>query len=453
MANLPEDAGRLADDPPRARGRRRSDGPRRRDAGRGVRRPARGDPRPRRRPATIATIAGVRAARPRRRRLPGRRQVADRRGRPRRRAATSSPTATARTRRAGTDRFLLEPDPYAVIEGAAIAAFAIGATEAIIAVRAEDTEAIRRLEAAIGAAEEAGFIGLRRARLGPRPRRSTVRPVQGAYMLGEETVLLKALEGKRGQPEQRPPHPAERGLLGHADRRPQRPDPRGRAAGSSATAPRPSRRSASPDSPGTILVQRPRRRRATASPRSRSARRCATSSRSAARCRPAARSRPSSSAARRAACCRPTRSTRRTTSRPLRAAGAHVGSGLGRRRRRPGLRRRPGPAADPVLRRRGVRQDDPVPDRDAAARRDRATASSSGRPRPTDLDAAGRPVAPTSSASALCDHERLTTLPLPAGCDTSGPSSTSTSCAAPARPASATRSRWRPVRPHKATHG
>ena len=60
----------------------------------------------------------------------------------------------------GTDRFLLERDPFAVIEGAAIAAFAIGATEAIIAVRAEDTEAIRRLEAAIGAAEEAGFIGL-----------------------------------------------------------------------------------------------------------------------------------------------------------------------------------------------------------------------------------------------------------------------------------------------------
>ncbi len=41
-----------------------------------------------------------------------------------------------------------------------------------------------------------------------------VRPVQGAYLLGEETVLLKALEGKRGQPEQRPPHPAERGLWG-----------------------------------------------------------------------------------------------------------------------------------------------------------------------------------------------------------------------------------------------
>ncbi|MFI5078465.1 MAG: NADH-quinone oxidoreductase subunit L, partial [Vicinamibacteria bacterium] len=111
----------------------------------------------------------------------------------------------------GTDRFLLERDPYAIIVGAAIAAFAIGAAEALIAVRAEDAEAIRRLEAAIGAAEEAGYIGP--DAFGPRTDLAvTVRPVQGAYMLGEETVLLKALEGKRGQPEQRPPHPAERGL-------------------------------------------------------------------------------------------------------------------------------------------------------------------------------------------------------------------------------------------------
>ncbi len=113
----------------------------------------------------------------------------------------------------GTDRYLLETDPYAVIEGLAVTAFAIGATEAIIAVRAEDTEATRRLEVAVGAAEDAGFIGP--DAFGPgRDLTVTVRPVQGAYMLGEETVLLKALEGKRGQPEQRPPHPAERGLAG-----------------------------------------------------------------------------------------------------------------------------------------------------------------------------------------------------------------------------------------------
>jgi NADH-quinone oxidoreductase subunit F len=113
----------------------------------------------------------------------------------------------------GTDRYLLEHDPFAVIEGAAIAAFSIGAGDVIVAVRAGATEAIRRLESAIGAAEEAGFLGF--DILGSGYDLSvTVRPVQGAYMLGEETVLLKALEGKRGQPEQRPPHPAERGLLG-----------------------------------------------------------------------------------------------------------------------------------------------------------------------------------------------------------------------------------------------
>jgi NADH:ubiquinone oxidoreductase subunit F (NADH-binding) len=112
-----------------------------------------------------------------------------------------------------TDEFLLETDPFAVIEGAAIAAFAIGAGEVIIAVRSDATTAITRLASAIGSATEAGFIGF--DVLGSAMDITvTVRPVQGAYMLGEETVLLKALAGKRGQPEQRPPHPAESGLDG-----------------------------------------------------------------------------------------------------------------------------------------------------------------------------------------------------------------------------------------------
>lgn len=114
---------------------------------------------------------------------------------------------------ASTDRTLLETDPYAVIEGAAIAAFAIGAEEVHIAVRATATEAIRRLDAAIVAALEAGFIGEDALESGQRIE-VTVRPLQGAYMLGEETVLLKALESRRGQPEQRPPHPSTRGLEG-----------------------------------------------------------------------------------------------------------------------------------------------------------------------------------------------------------------------------------------------
>jgi NADH:ubiquinone oxidoreductase subunit F (NADH-binding) len=111
-----------------------------------------------------------------------------------------------------TDRTLMYLDPYAVIEGTAIAAFAIGAGEAFIAVRAEDADVIARLSAAIGAATDAGFLGADVLGSG-RDLYMTVRPVQGAYMLGEETVLLKALEGKRGQPEQRPPHPASVGLF------------------------------------------------------------------------------------------------------------------------------------------------------------------------------------------------------------------------------------------------
>jgi NADH:ubiquinone oxidoreductase subunit F (NADH-binding) len=112
-----------------------------------------------------------------------------------------------------TDRTLLERNPYAVLEGAVIAAIAIGATEAIVAVRSDATDALRALETALErmiAADLAGddVLGSGQA------VEIAIRPVQGAYMLGEETVLLKALEGKRGQPEQRPPHPTERGLFG-----------------------------------------------------------------------------------------------------------------------------------------------------------------------------------------------------------------------------------------------
>ncbi len=112
-----------------------------------------------------------------------------------------------------TDRTLMVLDPFSVVEGAAIAAYAIGASEVFIAVRAEDSEVIARVSMAIGAATDAGYLGPDVLGSG-HDIQITVRPVQGAYMLGEETVLLKALEGKRGQPEQRPPHPAERGLFG-----------------------------------------------------------------------------------------------------------------------------------------------------------------------------------------------------------------------------------------------
>ncbi|HEX7950090.1 MAG TPA: NADH-ubiquinone oxidoreductase-F iron-sulfur binding region domain-containing protein [Candidatus Limnocylindrales bacterium] len=112
-----------------------------------------------------------------------------------------------------TDRTLLAENPAAVVEGAAIAAWAIGAEEAIVAVRAGETAAIAALEGAIATARAAGVLGEEAGGTGHRLE-VEVRAVQGAYMLGEETVLIKALEGKRGQPEQRPPHPTEDGLWG-----------------------------------------------------------------------------------------------------------------------------------------------------------------------------------------------------------------------------------------------
>jgi len=110
-------------------------------------------------------------------------------------------------------RALLELDPVAVVEGLALAAFAVGAREAYLAVRADSTDALRRLRLAVEQAEAAGYLGHDIEGSGV-DLQLEVRAVEGAFVLGEETVLLRALEGKRGMPEQRPPYPAERGLWG-----------------------------------------------------------------------------------------------------------------------------------------------------------------------------------------------------------------------------------------------
>ncbi len=112
-----------------------------------------------------------------------------------------------------TDRVLIERNPYAVFEGAAIAAFTVGAQEIIFAVRAEATDAIRTLEAAIAVAQKAGYLGDNVLNSGLELQAS-VRALEGSYMIGEETVLLKGLEGKRGHPEQQPPYTTTRGLWG-----------------------------------------------------------------------------------------------------------------------------------------------------------------------------------------------------------------------------------------------
>jgi NADH:ubiquinone oxidoreductase subunit F (NADH-binding) len=114
---------------------------------------------------------------------------------------------------AQTDRVLLERNPYAVIEGAAIAAFAVGASEVVVAVRAEASTAIAAVEAAVAAAESAGYLGDNALGSGVDIRFS-FKPLTGSYMLGEETVLLKGIEGRRGQPEQQPPYTTTRGLFG-----------------------------------------------------------------------------------------------------------------------------------------------------------------------------------------------------------------------------------------------
>ena len=111
------------------------------------------------------------------------------------------------------DRTLMERDPHAVVEGLALAAFAAGASSAFLAVKAGYGLALERLRAAVAQAEEAGILGIDALGAGI-DLQIEVRPVQGAFILGEETALLRALEGKRGMPDQRPPYPAVRGLFG-----------------------------------------------------------------------------------------------------------------------------------------------------------------------------------------------------------------------------------------------
>jgi len=111
------------------------------------------------------------------------------------------------------DRAVLESDPHRVLEGMAIAAYAIGANKGYVYIRAEYPLAVERLKTAIRKAKRAGFLGNHicetqfnfdvEIRLGA-----------GAFVCGEETALMASIEGGRGQPRPRPPYPAEYGLWG-----------------------------------------------------------------------------------------------------------------------------------------------------------------------------------------------------------------------------------------------
>lgn len=111
------------------------------------------------------------------------------------------------------DRTLMEVDPHAVVEGLALAAFAVDASTAHLCVNAAYTTAIARLRAAIDAAEAAGYLGANVVGTG-HELSIEVRELTGSFVTGEETVLLRALESRRAQPDQRPPYPSERGLWG-----------------------------------------------------------------------------------------------------------------------------------------------------------------------------------------------------------------------------------------------
>jgi NADH-quinone oxidoreductase subunit F len=111
------------------------------------------------------------------------------------------------------DRTILESNPHQVLEGMAICAHAIGATKAIMYVRAEYPLAVKRIEKAIGQANGLGLLG--KGILGSSfDLAIELFQGSGAFVCGEESALIQSIEGKRGMPRHRPPYPVQRGLWG-----------------------------------------------------------------------------------------------------------------------------------------------------------------------------------------------------------------------------------------------
>ncbi len=111
------------------------------------------------------------------------------------------------------DRTILESNPHQVIEGIAICAYAVGAAEAIVYVRAEYPLAVKMVTEAIVQAKKRGFLG--KEILGSSlDLEIDIFQGSGAFVCGEETALIRSIEGHRGMPEHRPPFPVEKGLGG-----------------------------------------------------------------------------------------------------------------------------------------------------------------------------------------------------------------------------------------------
>ncbi|HEX77846.1 MAG TPA: NADH-quinone oxidoreductase subunit NuoF [Dehalococcoidia bacterium] len=111
------------------------------------------------------------------------------------------------------DRSILEADPHAVIEGLAIAAYAIGAAEGYIYVRAEYPLAVSRFRIALAQAQERGFVADNVLGSG-FSFAVHIKEGAGAFVCGEETALMASIESRRGMPRPRPPFPAQSGLDG-----------------------------------------------------------------------------------------------------------------------------------------------------------------------------------------------------------------------------------------------
>ncbi|MBQ1170127.1 MAG: NADH-quinone oxidoreductase subunit NuoF [Oscillospiraceae bacterium] len=110
------------------------------------------------------------------------------------------------------DRAVIESDPHNLIEGMLIGAYAIGATEMIVYVRAEYPLAIRNLQHAMKQAREANLLG--KNILGTEfSCDMRIKAGAGAFVCGEETALIESLEGKRGMPRLKPPFPAQKGYM------------------------------------------------------------------------------------------------------------------------------------------------------------------------------------------------------------------------------------------------
>jgi bidirectional [NiFe] hydrogenase diaphorase subunit len=109
------------------------------------------------------------------------------------------------------DRSVLESDPHLVLEGMAIAGYAVGANHGFLYVRAEYPLAIKRLQKAIQQAKRYGLLGSQIFD-SPFDFKIDIRIGAGAFVCGEETALIQSIEGGRGNPRPRPPYPAESGL-------------------------------------------------------------------------------------------------------------------------------------------------------------------------------------------------------------------------------------------------